>query len=312
MIVIFMVQAGVLAAVLLWLSFARAPSKVWSPALIGAAAVALVGVGFVGVWVYPPAWAVALLSGGILFWRSIRLLRQTDKGRGPTAISKTTGVAGIVLWTLLGSVLIWHGVTGRLAPREVLDLAAPIQGEGYCAISGGGSPLLNFHLETLADGKEAYRGQSYGVDFIALTPLGVRTIDAHALEPAPNNPDAYRIFGAEVSAPCSGDVVAAHDGMADQSAGVIDRSTMAGNHVVLRCGGYDVLLAHLRQGSVAVATGQRVAVGGRLGEVGNTGATDEPHLHVSAQHATDPQPSFSGEPIHVSFNGRFVSRGRCL
>jgi len=311
MIAILLVQAGFLAAVLLWLRLTRAPTTLWAGVLIGAALIALLGAGFVGIWVYPPAWSVALLAGAALLWLSVRLVRRAGVRPSATMVDTTMRFGGVVVWAFLGGVLIWHGVIGRQAPSAVLGLAAPLDGAGFCAISGGASPLLNFHLETLAPGKEAYRGQSYGVDFIAISPLGLRTTAAHALEQAPSSPDAYNIFGVEVRAPCAGEAVAAYDGMTDQNAGVIDRSVMAGNHVVLRCDGYDVLLAHLRQGTVAVALGQRVEVGARLGEVGNTGATDEPHLHVSAQRAT-PQASFGGEPIHVTFNGRFVVRGACL
>ena len=104
----------------------------------------------------------------------------------------------------------------------------------------------------------------------------------------------------------------AQDGMPDQQAGAGAQRPMAGNHVILSCGGYDVLLAHLRRGSVSVAAGQEVQIGDRLGEVGNTGATDEPHLHVSAQRALEGTPPFGGQPVHLTFNGRYLARGDCL
>lgn len=312
MIAFFALQAAFVAAVLLWLASVRAPSKAWAGALIAVAVFALVGAGLVGIWLYPPAWVAALACGVGLVALAWRTWRQAAKHAAQTPIGRTLRYGGLVLWALVGGALSWHGIAGRMAPAAVFDLAAPLQGEGYCAISGGASPLLNFHTETLAPGKEAYRGQSYGVDFIAISPLGLRTRGGYALQPAPTRADAYRIFGAEVRAPCGGEVMAVHDGMADQRAGLIDPSVMAGNHVVLRCDGHEVLLAHLRQGSVSVAAGQRIDGGDRLGEVGNTGATDEPHLHVSVQRATDGPEAFGGEPVHVTFNGRFLARGACL
>jgi murein DD-endopeptidase MepM/ murein hydrolase activator NlpD len=170
--------------------------------------------------------------------------------------------------------------------------------------------LLNFHMSTLAPGKEAYRGQSYGVDFIAHWRGGFRTSDERWMEPLPSAPSAYRIFGAPIHAPCGGRVAAAVDGLTDQPAGMADRRHMAGNHVILQCEGYEVLLAHIRQGSVRVAAGDAVEVGTLLGEVGNTGNSDEPHLHISVQRPAGE--SLGGEPIHVTFEGRYLARHACL
>jgi murein DD-endopeptidase MepM/ murein hydrolase activator NlpD len=54
-----------------------------------------------------------------------------------------------------------------------------------------------------------------------------------------------------------------------------------GNHVVVDHGdGVYAAYAHLRRGSPLVAEGDRVQAGQQLAEVGNSGNTTEPHLHV--------------------------------
>lgn len=55
----------------------------------------------------------------------------------------------------------------------------------------------------------------------------------------------------------------------------------AGYYVVLRAEGENAsyVFMHLREGTVRVAEGQRVATGERLGDVGQTGAASGPHLH---------------------------------
>ncbi len=54
-----------------------------------------------------------------------------------------------------------------------------------------------------------------------------------------------------------------------------------GNHVVVDHGdGTFAAYAHLRQGSLQVAVGDHVEVGEQVAEVGNTGNTTEPHLHI--------------------------------
>ena len=313
MIAILILQLSIVGSALLWLALTNAPNRIWAIILTSATALVCVGAVAAGIWVYPPLWLCVALTTGVLTAVAFRLWRRAGsvpaRGRVQTALRWL----GAPVWIIVGGALIWQGIIGRTSPNDdLVNLAPPLRGGGYCAISGGASPLLNFHMETLAAGKEAYRGQSYGVDFVAVSRLGLRTRSPYLLQPAPRDAGAYRIFGAEVLSPCNGEVLVARDGMADQPAGEANLSLMAGNHVVVRCDGHDVLLAHLRQGSVAVSAGQRVETGVRLGEVGNTGASDEPHLHVSVQRAVDPQPDFSGEPVHVMFNRRFLARGACL
>jgi hypothetical protein len=310
---ILIVQAGLVASVLLWLVITQAPNMVWVAILCGAGALVVFGAGLAGIWVYPPLWLMVCLSIGGLVLVALWSWRRTRREKARGVLQSMLRFVGAPLWGIVGGMLVWQSLVGRVTPSgEMLDLATPLQGAGFCVISGGASPLLNFHMETLAPGKENYRGQSYGVDFIALSPLGLRTRDAHLFEAAPRDPRAYRIFGAEVRAPCAGEVMSTRADMADQAAGEPNLSAMPGNHVILRCERYDVLLAHLREGSVAVTVGERVAVGTRLGEVGNTGATDEPHLHLSVQRGVDTQPDLSGDPVHVTFGGEFLARGACL
>ena len=312
MVMILVLQSSLFVAVLLWLSLQRPSDKVWAGFAIGAAGLALVGVGLAGLWVYPPRWALA--PGGLVYAMvSYCVWRRSDYANARGALRRAVLIGGSLTWTILGGALVWQSVAGHIRPRgETYDLAAPLLGEGYCVISGGASALLNFHMETLAAGKEAYRGQSYGVDFIARSPLGFRTIDDWWWRAAPDDPRSYRIFGAPVVAPCAGEVMTARDGLPDQPAGVIVLRPMAGNHVILSCGDHEVLLAHLRQDSVSVAQGQAVEIGDRLGEVGNTGASDEPHLHVSVQRAAVGAAPLGGPPVHLSFSGRFLARGDCL
>jgi len=50
-------------------------------------------------------------------------------------------------------------------------------------------------------------------------------------------------------------------------------------------GGWVSQYCHMKQGSVAVMVGQRVATGTRLGQVGMSGKAEFPHLHFSLRHA---------------------------
>lgn len=165
--------------------------------------------------------------------------------------------------------------------------------------------LVNAHLAILdaTDPRaQAFRGQAHAVDIVQLGSFGLR---ARGLRP--EDPAAYAIYAATVLAPCSGEVVAAVDGLPDLRVPEVDRTNVAGNHV-LRCGSFDVLLAHLRSGSLKVIAGSLVETGDVLGEVGNSGSTDEPHLHIHAQTRGSTEAPFSGEPLPMLFRGRYLVR----
>ncbi|SDV09182.1 M23 family metallopeptidase [Pseudomonas mucidolens] len=64
-------------------------------------------------------------------------------------------------------------------------------------------------------------------------------------------------------------------------------SDPSGNFVrVLHDDGTQSVYLHLKQGSVSVREGQRVAVGGALALSGNTGKSSGPHLHFVVQRET--------------------------
>jgi hypothetical protein len=218
-------------------------------------------------------------------------------------------VAGI--FVALGAVSVYGIVIAlhsRSAPQaRVAKLTFPLEPGRYLVVNGGSNLSTNAHLKTL-DASESrfreWRGQSYGVDLVKMDALGLR---ARGVQPA--DPSAYRIYGARVLAPCRGQVVLAVDGLPDMRVPEVDPDHLAGNHVMLQCAEADVLLGHLRPGSVKVRAGMNVAVGDWVGSVGNSGNTGEPHLHVHAQSPGSIAAPLDGDPLPVLFDGRFPVRG---
>lgn len=97
----------------------------------------------------------------------------------------------------------------------------------------------------------------------------------------------YGCYGVPVVAPAPGIVAAAHDGEPDMVPGEVSNNFDAptGNHVVIQLDetGTYLVIAHLKQGSVTVAAGQRVEEGEEIGQCGNSGNTSEPHIHIHHQ-----------------------------
>jgi hypothetical protein len=213
---------------------------------------------------------------------------------------------------------LWSGwlaaeaLRGRSLPlgTQVINLALPLGPGTFLVASGGATRAVNDHFITLepeTDRQRAYRGQSYGVDLVKLGPAGFRASGWR-----PSDPTAYAIFGEPVFSPCSGEVLAASGDKPDMPVPETDTSRLEGNHVVIDCGEYAVLLAHLRKGSLRVSEGDVVAEGQKLGEVGNSGQSTEPHLHVHVQRLPQAGPILSGEPLHLTFDGRFPVRNARL
>lgn len=153
----------------------------------------------------------------------------------------------------------------------------------------------------------AYRGQSYGLDIIKINALGFRS---RGLQP--RDPAAYAIYGESVLAPCDGYVLASRSDRPDMPVPSMDLEVIEGNHVLLICDDFVVLLAHFQQGSVKVAAGDQVSTGDYLGKVGNSGKTAEPHLHISAQLPGSAREPISGEPLAITINGRYLVRNDVL
>jgi len=62
----------------------------------------------------------------------------------------------------------------------------------------------------------------------------------------------------------------------------LDIRPNAGNHVMIKTDdGYTVFLAHLKNRSISVKEGQRVARGELIGKIGNSGNSTAPHLHIN-------------------------------
>ncbi len=57
-----------------------------------------------------------------------------------------------------------------------------------------------------------------------------------------------------------------------------------GNHIMIEFDGHYLLLCHLKQGSVTIKKGDKVTTGQKIAEVGNSGLSIQPHLHVQVMN----------------------------
>jgi hypothetical protein len=180
--------------------------------------------------------------------------------------------------------------------RTKTPLRLPFHGEWF-VFWGGRTIEENYH--------SVATDQRFAYDLVVVRDGRTHTGDGTLNE-------QYHCFGLEILAPGDGVVVVAHDGLPDNRPGVMDPANPPGNHLVLDHGnGEYSFLAHLQQGSVRVAVGERVAAGAVLGLCGNSGHSSEPHLHYHLQTTPD---FAAGEGLPAQFmdydaNGKPVGRG---
>ena len=313
MIPLFLLQFGLPLVLIGWMAFWSQRTLIGFVVQLFASAAALCAMALLGIWLLPPWWAPHAFGVALLLaaWLGLRL-RQPFASSMPLTWGAWL-VAG--LFVVLG-VASAYGIAIALRsrnapPASAVALAFPLERGIYLVVNGGSDINTNAHLMTLDTSIPRFRewrGQSYGVDIVKLDALGLR---ARGVLPA--DPKAYRIYGARVLAPCAGQVLIAVDGLPDMPVPEVDRDHLAGNHVMLRCvdpnTNADVLLGHLRPGSVRVRAGASVAVGDWLGSAGNSGNTGEPHLHVHAQRPGPLAAPLGGDPLPVLLGSRFPVRG---
>lgn len=125
---------------------------------------------------------------------------------------------------------------------------------------------------------------------------GSATYQAHTGTDFRLNSAAQSEMRVGVLAAADGTVKGARDGMADafpnEASMKAFKGRECGNGVVIDHGdGWETQYCHMRQGSLGVGTGDRVARGQHLGDVGYSGNAEFAHLHLAVRHdgkAVDP------------------------
>jgi hypothetical protein len=171
----------------------------------------------------------------------------------------------MIRFSLLAALLLFAAQSGR---SDTLRLGLPLD-----CVPGESCFIQNF-VDT-DPGPDA-------VDFAC----GGLTYDGHKGTDFALVSRAAMAEGVTVRAAAPGVVRASRDGMADTGRdGTMPEDLdgrECGNGVVIdHGGGWESQYCHLKAGSVSVARGARVATGTPLGEVGYSGLTETPHLHLS-------------------------------
>ena len=291
---LWLIQLAVPLALLLALAFRPARHIVTRILQIAGTAALLLALHIAGLWIAPPWWTpwVYWLLFALALWHGRAIANRKGFGGADYAIA--------LFWLALFGAGGWatlEAIRSRTPPAgEIADLALPLPKGRYYVASGGSRNIMSAHMRTLpraTAGQRNYWGQSYGVDIIATDRWGL-----------PSEGET------PVLAPCSGKVIRAEGVFADgRPVDLSSPTARAGNHLLIRCGAFDILLAHFRKGSLLVAPGDTVRQGQLIATLGNSGASDMPHLHIHAQRPGTGAAPFSGQPVPMRIGGRYLVRG---
>ncbi|QXT39271.1 M23 family metallopeptidase [Gymnodinialimonas ceratoperidinii] len=105
--------------------------------------------------------------------------------------------------------------------------------------------------------------------------------------------------GVAILAAADGTVRGTRNSVPDTGSGGYPEGQECGNGVVIdHADGWQTQYCHLAQGSVSVSTGDSISTGERIGEMGFSGNTVFPHLHLTVRHngvVIDPFAPFAGD-----------------
>jgi len=224
---------------------------------------------------------------------------KTKKRKWANSINLKKSILYVLTLIAIGILMTANvfALKGRECPPDAVELSFPLKDGEFCIVHGGSDVIVNHHYNVSA--------QRYALDIIQLNNVGLNRNKA-----VPKILDDFNIYRTKVYSPCNGIVIEAVNQYPDLQLGLTDSEHLAGNYVLVAKEETNVLvlLAHLKKDSIKVKAGDFVKTGQQLGEVGNSGNTSEPHLHIHALVNQSGDILFSGQGIPMKFNGRFLIR----
>ncbi|MGH7915541.1 MAG: M23 family metallopeptidase [Candidatus Binataceae bacterium] len=164
----------------------------------------------------------------------------------------------------------------------------PFTGDRWLAANGPSNTSLHRRAVIILNGQPRVP-ERYAIDWIKLGDDGSSYSGDEYKNPS------YHAYDVPILAVADGKIVAVKDGFPEnvphtkKRAVALTVASMAGNHVVEDIGdGLYVGYAHMIPGTITVKLGEQVHRGQVLGRLGNSGNSDEPHLHIQVCNA----PSF--------------------
>jgi hypothetical protein len=164
-------------------------------------------------------------------------------------------------------------ISGSTYSEKSIELFFPLKKGNFYIASGGSNKLVNNHM------RDYPNSQQFALDINKLSKYGGVN---NSFLSAKNT--SHYIFSTPVYSPCDGVVVNSVDGIIDnlKASTNVSRKNGKGNFITIKCGNTLISVYHLKKNSVLKSIGDNVAKEEKIGLVGNSGFSQEPHLHIQA------------------------------
>jgi hypothetical protein len=182
----------------------------------------------------------------------------------------------------------------------IKNLSFPFKNGRYIITDGGDgniSSLLNYHAKAqIHKSGKSNISMKYATDIAKLDKFGFTVKNILSKE----NKE-YQIFHEKVYYPCEAIVMEVVNGIKDNIPFSRKYPYNVGNHVVLKIDNSYIVMGHLANDSITVKEGDQVKLGYLLAQIGNSGFSPRPHLHMQVSKCEDGQ-YWQGESIPIFFN----------
>ena len=203
----------------------------------------------------------------------------------------SAGLLSIILLTMDVYVLV-----GGKFPDGEVHLKFPLKNGKYYISSGGSNKFVNNHY------RDYPNSQQYALDINKIGKYGSAYKSIFS-----NQVSNHHIFSDTIYCPCTGTIIESEYTINDNltSSMNVKAENGRGNFITIDCDGILVSLYHLKMNSIFNPVNSLVTAGEPLGLVGNSGFSQEPHLHIQASKH-NPDSVEIGVPI--KFGDRYFSR----
>ena len=213
------------------------------------------------------------------------------------------GLLELFLLNLLIRILISIHYNGA----EKVEIAFPFKDGEYLITDGGNSTisrLMNYHFHS-----PIHRQKKTNWSMLYATDIVMRSKEKMNFLPRENK--NYPVFGQSVFCPINGKVVKVVNDIDDNLPYSGNYPYNTGNTVIIKNNRYYFLLGHLKRGSVAVNPGDEVQRNDRIGEAGNSGMSERPHLHMQLMKCNNGD-YWKGLGINIQYQGKNLYKNRII
>lgn len=166
-------------------------------------------------------------------------------------------------------------------------IAPPLNGPNWLVANSCCNIMTSHRMAMNPINGELWASERFAIDYLQLGEDGT----VYRGDGTKN--ESFPFYGDDIHAVADGPVVSVLDGLPEQVPGTgptgLKLEEYGGNHVVQDIGGGNyAFYAHMKTGSVKVKPGDQLSTGQVLGNLGNTGNTDAPHLHFHVMDGPDP------------------------